>query len=131
MDSVARFRLGMRAWNDQDWQRLGAFYASDAVLRHPEGWPEPGPTVGREAIVGQWQSTWQAFGGAKLRVLTVSSADEWVVGHLSFEFVGGASGLDVTTDFTAVCRFRDGECVEHRVLWGHLAPADAVAAQVS
>ena len=35
----------------------------DAILRPPEGWPEPGPYVGREAVMREWEQvreTWKA-----------------------------------------------------------------------
>jgi enoyl-CoA hydratase/carnithine racemase len=29
--------------------------APEVVMRNPEGWPEPGPFVGREAVMRQWE----------------------------------------------------------------------------
>src|SRR2546429_188059 len=67
-DEVQRFRDMIAAWNGQDWDAIGAFYADDAVLHHPDGWPEPGPSVGREEIVGEWIASWQAWGDAAVSV---------------------------------------------------------------
>jgi ketosteroid isomerase-like protein len=54
---IQRFRGMVAAWNRQDWEGVGAFYAADAILHHPDGWPEPGPSEGRGAIVAQWKTT--------------------------------------------------------------------------
>jgi ketosteroid isomerase-like protein len=116
-DEIQRFRDMLAAWNRQDWKAVGAFYATDAVLQHPDGWPEPGPSVGRDAIVAQWQTTWQAFGEAEVSIERAGAEDDTVVAQLSFRARGGESGAGLTTRMLATCRMRDGECVEHRVDW--------------
>jgi ketosteroid isomerase-like protein len=118
-EHVDRFRDAMRAWNDQDWDALGAFYTPDAVLHHPDDWPEPGPTIGREAIIEQWKTTWQAFGQAEVSIERAEAEGGSVVAYMTIKIVGGGSGADAATDLTAVCRFEGTGCVEHRVVWGH------------
>ena len=34
---------------------------SGAIVRSPEGWPEPGPFVGREAIMREWEHIREAW----------------------------------------------------------------------
>jgi hypothetical protein len=36
-------------------EALRELYHADAILRMPDGWPEPGPYVGREAVLRQLQ----------------------------------------------------------------------------
>jgi ketosteroid isomerase-like protein len=51
------------AWNTGNMDALRELYHPDAILRMPEGWPEPGPYVGREAVMRQWEQqreTWDA-----------------------------------------------------------------------
>jgi hypothetical protein len=38
------------AWNAGDMTALRDLCDPDVVMHHPEGWPEPGPSVGREAV---------------------------------------------------------------------------------
>jgi ketosteroid isomerase-like protein len=49
------------AWNAGDMDRLGDMYDPNIVLHMLPGWPEPGPYVGREAVMRQWEQireTW-------------------------------------------------------------------------
>jgi ketosteroid isomerase-like protein len=45
------------AWNAGDMDAFRGFLAPDVIVRVPEGWPEPGPFVGREAVMRQWEQT--------------------------------------------------------------------------
>src|SRR5688500_20198579 len=42
-----------KAWNVGDMDALHDLYGHDIIMRTPEGWPEPGPFVGREAVMRQ------------------------------------------------------------------------------
>jgi len=52
-----------KAWNAGDMDALRELYGPDIIMRAPEGWPEPGPFVGREAVMRQLEQmreTWDA-----------------------------------------------------------------------
>jgi ketosteroid isomerase-like protein len=56
-------RAAHEAWNAGDMDALRELYDPDAIVRAPEGWPEPGPFVGREAVMRQFEqfrSTWNS-----------------------------------------------------------------------
>jgi len=62
-ENVEVVRATFEAWNAGDMDALGESLDPDAIMRMPEGWPEPGPYVGREAIMRQWEQqreTWDA-----------------------------------------------------------------------
>jgi ketosteroid isomerase-like protein len=44
------------AWNAGDMDAVRESLDPDVIWRAPEGWPEPGPYVGREAVMRQWSS---------------------------------------------------------------------------
>ena len=46
-------KLGIELWNRGDMDALRERYHPEAVIHHPQGWPEPDPSVGREAILDQ------------------------------------------------------------------------------
>jgi len=46
-------RAGLEAWNAGDMDALRETYDPGTIFRTPEGWPEPGPYVGREAVMRQ------------------------------------------------------------------------------
>jgi ketosteroid isomerase-like protein len=54
-ENVEVVRAGFEAWNAGDMDALRELYDADAIMRPPEGWPEPGPFVGREAVMRQFQ----------------------------------------------------------------------------
>jgi ketosteroid isomerase-like protein len=56
-------RAAFDAWNIGDMDRLRELLDPDVILRAPDGWPEPGPFAGREAVMRQWEQmreTWDA-----------------------------------------------------------------------
>ena len=61
-ENVEVMRTAFDAWNVGDMDALRELLASDVVLRAPEGWPEPGPYVGREAVMRQWERNREPWG---------------------------------------------------------------------
>jgi ketosteroid isomerase-like protein len=63
-DNVEVAREAIEAWNAGDMDRLRELYDPDAVMRYAvSNWPEPGPFLGREAIMRQFiwlRDTWDA-----------------------------------------------------------------------
>jgi ketosteroid isomerase-like protein len=39
------------AWNARDMDAFGELLDSGVIMRGPVGWPEPGPFIGREAVM--------------------------------------------------------------------------------
>ena len=61
--NVEIVRASFEAWNAGDMDAYRELYDPDAVLRMPEGWPEPGPYFGRETAMRQFEQlndTWDA-----------------------------------------------------------------------
>src|SRR5262245_19554120 len=62
-ENVEVVRAAFEAWNTGDMDAFGETYDPDVILRTLEGWPEPGPFVGREAVMRWWKQireTWDA-----------------------------------------------------------------------
>jgi len=62
-ENVEVVQAALAAWNTGDMDSVRALLDPDAILRPPEGWPEPGPYVGREAVMREWEQvrdTWNA-----------------------------------------------------------------------
>jgi ketosteroid isomerase-like protein len=60
-ENVEIVRQAFEAWNAGDMEGVGNAYGPDAVVRYPPDVPEPGPFVGREAIVQQFSRLREAF----------------------------------------------------------------------
>ena len=61
--NVEIVRALFTAWNAGNMDALRELYDPDAITRPPPGWPEPGPFVGREAVMRQWEQQreiWEA-----------------------------------------------------------------------
>jgi ketosteroid isomerase-like protein len=58
---VEIMRATFEAWNAGDMNALRELYDPNVTLRLPEGFPEPGPYVGREAVMRQWEQQREAF----------------------------------------------------------------------
>lgn len=109
-----------------DWDGLARLWHPDARLSGPEGWPEPGPFEGREAVIEQFRrlaSDWQQQQVADVEV--VVDRDEWVVWTLRWETRGGKSGAATEGRFAAAYRVTDGLINEAHFRW---TPEEALAA---
>ena len=49
-ENVKVVRAVFEAWNAGDMDAVRELYDPDVIVRYPEGVPEPGPFVGREAV---------------------------------------------------------------------------------
>jgi ketosteroid isomerase-like protein len=61
--NVELVRAAFEAWNEGDMDAFRELYDPGAIVGAPDGWPEPGPFVGREAVMRQFEQmreTWDA-----------------------------------------------------------------------
>jgi ketosteroid isomerase-like protein len=77
-------------------------YDPDAILRPPERWPEPGPFVGREAIMRQWENVREAWNADVVEPISdfIDAGDRVVVRH-TWRVTAG-HGPEVTLEVTNV-----------------------------
>src|SRR5437660_6366819 len=50
-ENVEVVKAALEAWNAGDMDAFSEMYDPDAIVRMLEGWPEPGPFLGRKAVV--------------------------------------------------------------------------------
>jgi ketosteroid isomerase-like protein len=69
------------AWNAKDMDALRELYDPDVLMRTPEGWPEPGPFLGREATMRWFEQSREAFDADALEPISdfIDAADRVVV----------------------------------------------------
>jgi ketosteroid isomerase-like protein len=51
-ENVEVVRAAFQAWNAGDMDAFRELQDSDVILRPVKNWPEPGPYMGREAVMG-------------------------------------------------------------------------------
>jgi SnoaL-like protein len=102
-ENVEIVRAFFNAWNARDMDTVRELYDPDVMWRAAEGWPEPGPYIGREAVmrfIGQLKETWDA--DALEPISFIDGADRIVV---RFIWRGVGYGLNRTWSSRASSRF--------------------------
>jgi ketosteroid isomerase-like protein len=107
------------AWNARDMDALRDLYDPDVIVRVPAGWPEPGPFVGREAVMRQWERNRESWDAD-----TFEAVGDRVVARLIWSGVG--RGPQTQLEFTAVWTVRKGKISYQESFWDHAEALKAV-----
>jgi ketosteroid isomerase-like protein len=117
-ENVDVVRRGFEAWNVGDMDALRELYDPEVIWRPPEGWPEPGPYVGREAVLRQleqWRETWDAY-VTELIGDFIDAADQVAV-RMVWRGVG--HGPEANLESTYVATVRKGRVIGVEQFWDH------------
>jgi uncharacterized protein len=117
-ENVEVVRAGFAAWNAGDMDALRELFDHDVIMRALEGWPEPGPWVGREAVMRQWEQnrqTWDADTSEPISEF-IDAADRVVVRAI---WHGAGRGPQANMEFTHVYTLRNGRIVFVEYFWDH------------
>jgi ketosteroid isomerase-like protein len=125
-ENVEIVRAAIEAWNAGNMDAFSELHDPDAIVRNAEGWPEPGPFVGREAAMGwfeQLRETWDADALEPIGDF-IDVADHVVV---RFIWRGiGRRGPDTNMQFTALYTLRKGRIFGQEFFWDHAEALEAV-----
>src|SRR4051812_45011427 len=104
-ENVELVRAGFEAWNTRDMDAFGELYDPYVIVRMVEGWPEPGPVVGRDAVMRQWQQQRETFDADALEPVSdfIDAADRVLV---RFVWHGAGQGPEADLEMTQVITFR-------------------------
>jgi ketosteroid isomerase-like protein len=121
-------REGYALWNaGRLTEAMDRFWHPDAVVYHPPGWPEPGPSIGREAAQEQFERVREDFDVDRLEILELREIEGVLVLRMRWIVRGRGSGLDTSLDMSGVYWFDDGLIMRNAFYWDHEA---ALAAAV-
>ena len=117
-ENVEIVRAGFEAWNARDMDALRELYDADAIMRMAEGWPEPGPYFGREAVMREFEQLREAFDADALELVSdfIDAADRVVV---RFIWRGAGQGPEADLELTGVWTVRKGRIVFQEFFWDH------------
>jgi ketosteroid isomerase-like protein len=124
-ENVEVFRAAIEAWNTGDMDAFRELCDPDIIVRPPPRWPEPGPFVGREAVMRQWyrlRETWDA--DAVEPISDFIEAADRVLARQIWRGVG--HGPESSMELTNVITVRNGKIVYQEFFWDHAEALKAV-----
>jgi ketosteroid isomerase-like protein len=124
-ENVEIVRAVFAAWNTGDMNAVRDLLNPEVVVRGPEGWPEPGPFVGREAVMREWEQlreTWDADALVPISDF-LDGADHVVV---RFIWRGAGYGPEANLEMTTVYTVRQRKVLYQEFFWDHAEALEAV-----
>ena len=117
-ENVDIVRAAYEAWNAGDMETFRELCHPDVIMRAIEGWPEPGPYVGREAVMGwlaQLRETWDAD-TVELTSDFIATGDRVAARTI---WHGAGRGPEANMGMTIVQTVRDGRIFYVEYFWDH------------
>jgi hypothetical protein len=95
------------------------------VVRPPDRWPEPGPFVGREAVMREWKQTRETWDADIVEPISdfIEAGDRVVVRQV---WRGVGYGPRSSIELTNVFTVRKGLIVYQEFFWGHEEALEAL-----
>ena len=123
-ENVETLRAYTDTWNSGDMAGVREFYDPDAIMRVAPDWPEPGPFVGRDAVMQQLSEARGAFDEDWAEIVgDPLSAGDRVIVRVNWHGTGRGPQSDM--EWTLIFRIRNGRILEVEYFWDY---ADAVEA---
>ncbi|MEO6712177.1 MAG: nuclear transport factor 2 family protein [Mycobacteriales bacterium] len=124
-ENVEIVRRANEAWNAGDMDAFRELYAPDVILRTLEDWPEPGPHVGREAVMRFFGHIREAWDADTLEWMSdpVDVGDRVVV---RFIWHGAGHGPESNMEMTGLYTVRKAKLLAVEHFWDHAEALDAV-----
>jgi ketosteroid isomerase-like protein len=111
-------KAGFDAWNAGDMDRFRDLCDPNVVLHMVPDWPEPGPYVGREAVMRQFaqlRETWDADVVEPIGDL-IDVGNRVVVRQI---WRGFGRGPDANIDLSIIFTLREGRITSAEYFWDH------------
>jgi len=122
-ENVEVVRDAYEAWNAGDNHALRELCDPNIIWRPPEGWPEPGPFVGREAVMRWFDQLREAFDAYVTELSDIIDAGDRVVVRQIWH--GAGHGPEANVEATSVLTVRKGKVIGVEQFWER---ADALEA---
>ena len=124
-ENVEVVRATFEAWNAGDMDAIREQYDPDVIARAPEGWPEPGPYVGREAVIRYWEQQRETWDADALELIGdfIHAADRVAV---RFIWDGAGHGPEWNMELTGVYTVRNGKIRTAEFFRDHAEALEAV-----
>jgi ketosteroid isomerase-like protein len=125
-ENVEIVRAAFKAWNARDMSALRELYDPAIVVRYAEDWPEGSePTMGREAVIRQWEQRRAPFDSDTLEPIEFIDAGDRVVVRQIWRAVG--RGPDLNIEVSTVTTLRKGKTILLEFFGTTLKPSKPLA----
>jgi ketosteroid isomerase-like protein len=123
-ENVKVVRKTIEAWNAGDMEAVRDLWDPDGIMRAPPGWPEPGPFVGREAVIRQLERGREAFDSDFAEFLTnFATVGDRVIVRSAWRLSG--HGPEGNIEWTLVYTIRNGLVFQLEYVWDHQEALEA------
>jgi ketosteroid isomerase-like protein len=124
-ENVEIVRAFAEAWNARDMDAVRELLHPDTIMRVIEGVPEPGPFVGREAVMEQFEQLRGTWDSDTIEPISdFIDAGDRVVVRVVWRGVG--RGPEMNLEFTIVYTMRKGQVLYQEHFRDHAEALEAV-----
>jgi ketosteroid isomerase-like protein len=123
-ENVDVTKAAFEAWNAGDMGAFRELCDPDIIMRPPERWPEPGPFVGREAVMREWEQVRDTWVADNVKPIgDFIDAGDRVVVRQSWRGLG--KGPESNIELTQVFTVRRGLIFHQEFFWDHAEALEA------
>jgi ketosteroid isomerase-like protein len=123
-ENMELVRTYVDTWNSGDMAGVREFYDPDAIMRVAPDWPEPGPFVGRDAVMKQISDARAAFDNDWAEIVgDLRAAGDRVLMRMIWH--GTGSGPQSDMEWTLVFTIRNGRIIGTEHVWDHAEALEA------
>jgi ketosteroid isomerase-like protein len=123
-ENVEVVRAASQAWNAGDRDAFRELHDPDVILRTEKNWPEPGPYIGREAVMGFYKQLRETFDADTLELTgDFSHAADRVVARWIWH--GQGHWPESNMEVTAIYSVRNDKVREVEYFWDHAEALEA------
>ena len=123
-ENVEVVRARNEAWNRGDMDAFRELQDPEVVVRPLPNWPEPGPFVGREAVMRFYRGMRDAWDADRIEESSdYACAGDRVVVKYAYDVVG--HGPDTQIEITAFYSIRNSKVRSAEFFWDHAEALEA------
>jgi ketosteroid isomerase-like protein len=100
-----------------DWEGSAALMHPEITATAVRGWPEPGPFVGRDAVLAETKRLLEWGENRFTNIDVVADEGDWVVVSYRWHVRGAGSGIETHFDVASAVRVKDALIIEWHNRW--------------
>jgi ketosteroid isomerase-like protein len=124
-ENVEIAKTAFEVWNKGDMEAYRELFDPNAIMRPMENWPEPGPFVGVDAVMRQFQQLRETYDADDTLEVISDFIDVGDRVAVRWIWHGAGVGPEMNLEATIVYTMRNGKILAIDYFWDH---ADALEA---